>query len=91
LRLQGTWTDGQGDSYIPPPPPPKKKKTPLFVGGGGVCTIQANSYKTMLFSRIVMKLCLEMASGGLGGRVVYVASLNTTTVDHQSITSMVTV
>jgi hypothetical protein len=36
-----------------------------------------------------MKMCLEMASGGLGGRVVYVASLNTTTVDHQSITSMV--
>jgi hypothetical protein len=28
---------------------------------------------------------------GLGGRVVYVASLNTTTVDHQSITSMVIV
>jgi hypothetical protein len=50
---------------------------------------KANSYKTMLFSRIVMKMCLEMASGGLGGRVVYVASLNTTTVDHQSITSMV--
>ena len=56
-----------------------------------LCTVQANSYKTMLFSRIVMKLCLEMASGGLGGRVVYVASLNTTTVDHQSITSMATV
>ena len=54
-----------------------------------LCTVQANSYKTMLFSRIVMKMCLEMASGGLGGRVVYVASLNTTTVDHQSITSMV--
>ena len=45
----------------------------------------------MLFSRIVMKLCLETASGGLGGRVAYVASLNTTTVDHQSITSMVIV
>ena len=56
-----------------------------------LCTVQANSYKTMLFSRIVMKLCLETASGGLGGRVVYVASLNTTTVDHQSITSMVIV
>ena len=35
-----------------------------------LCTVQANSYKTMLFSRIVMKLCLETASGGLGGRVV---------------------
>ena len=25
MRLQGTWTDGQGDSYIPPPT--------LFEGG----------------------------------------------------------
>jgi hypothetical protein len=49
------------------------------------------SNKVKISFRIVMKLCLEMASGGLGGRVVYVASLNTTTVDHQSITSMVTV
>ena len=56
-----------------------------------LCTVQANSYKTMLCSRIVMKLCLETASGGLGVRVVQVASLNTTTVDHQSITSMVIV
>ena len=28
-----------------------------------VCTVQANSYNTMLCSRIVMKLCLETASG----------------------------
>jgi hypothetical protein len=35
-----------------------------------VCTVQANSYKTILCSRIVMKLCLETASGGIGGRVV---------------------
>jgi hypothetical protein len=32
-----------------------------------------------------MKLCLETASGGLGGRVVYVASLNTTTVPKKVI------
>jgi hypothetical protein len=35
-----------------------------------LCTVQANSYKTMPCSRIVMKLCLETASGGLGVRVV---------------------
>jgi hypothetical protein len=35
-----------------------------------LCTVQANSYKTMTCSRIVMKLCLETASGGLGVRVV---------------------
>ena len=35
-----------------------------------LCTVQTNSYKTMLCSRIVMKLCLETASGDLGVRVV---------------------
>jgi hypothetical protein len=34
-----------------------------------LCTVKANSYKIMLCSRIVMKLCLETAIGGLGGRV----------------------
>jgi hypothetical protein len=40
----------------------------------------------------VLKDCNEIVlRNGLGGRVVYVASLNTTTVDHQSIISMVIV
>jgi hypothetical protein len=32
-----------------------------------LCTVQANSYKTMLCSRIVMKLCLETAHQSLAG------------------------
>jgi hypothetical protein len=35
-----------------------------------LCTVQANSYKTMMCSRIVMTLRLETASEGLDGRVV---------------------
>ena len=35
-----------------------------------LCTVHANSYNTMLCSRMVMKLCLETASVGLCGRVV---------------------